>query len=332
MKWNKTARMLAVAGLTLASTVAWSAPNPPPNGLQSSLPNQPNPIGSTPAVGVVGATLSATGGGGGPSGTVDAYSAQPNTNGPQTAYDLTVPATPVAIGGGGLAGTSHDFISGSGSSGVAAAAGLCTFCHTPHKASSTLLLWNHTLSNNTFQWDVAATTAGTALPGFVGNAYNGPSAKCLSCHDGSVAIGDVGWFGEGAATLSSFKVGQAGAGKAAGGDSKQVGKSGNMSGNHPVAIPYPLNGLGNVYNGSTTGAQLATNDWELDPTANNIRLYSDVGNGVITGKATPGTTGIECSSCHDPHNKASKDDFFLRGNLTGGTKASGYICLQCHKK
>ena len=49
--------------------------------------------------------------------------------------------------------------------------GLCTFCHTPHKALSTLLLWNHTLSTNSFRWDMAATTAGTTFPTFKGDTY-----------------------------------------------------------------------------------------------------------------------------------------------------------------
>ncbi len=327
MKWNKSARALAVVGLTLASTVAWAqvpigttvTPPAPVNGGKGV-----NPIGST--AGVLNA-LSPFGGNGGP--------------GSNAALPLgTING---AAGGTGLVASSHDFVTGTGSSGVKNGAGLCTYCHTPHKAKSTLLLWNHTLSANTFQWDVAATTSGTALPGFAGNAYNGPSAKCLSCHDGSVAIGDVGWFNESTpavptgtttSTDGGFKVGQAGtAGNTIPGTTtKMVGASGNLSGNHPVAIPYPLNGAANVYNGSTTGAQLATADFVADPTANNIRLYSDVGGGAIVGKVTPGQTGIECSSCHDPHNKASTDDYFLRGNLTGATQASGYLCLQCHVK
>ena len=335
MKWNKSARLLAVAGLALATSVAWGqvkigTTNPvtgvtytlAPDGAATSVPTLTPTNGGAGVSGATGA-LSPIGGPGGPSGT------------PTTAQTT-------AGFGTGLAGTSHDFVTGTGSSGVANGAGLCTYCHTPHKAKSTLLLWNHTLSSNTFQWDVAATTSGTALPGFTGNAYNGPSAKCLSCHDGSVAIGDVGWFAEAAITPSApsatntgsgFKVGQSTlADGAAGSTTKQVGAGGNLSGNHPVAIPYPLNGAPNVYNGSTTGAQLATNDFVGDPTANNIRLYSDVGGGAIVGKTTAGQTGIECSSCHDPHNKAAKDDFFLRGNLTGSSQTDGYLCLQCHVK
>lgn len=266
---------------------------------------------STSAVGVALTGINAAGGPGGVSG--------------QTA--MTETSTSAAAPGAGLFGTSHDFINGDVTT-TGTQIGLCTFCHTPHQASTTLLLWNHTMSANSFDWNVAATTSGTALPGFVGNAYNGPSAKCLSCHDGSVAIGDVGWF-EGAAhhganSLNTFHM--------TSDTSRMVGQNGDLSGNHPVAIPYPYLGAPNVYNGSTDGAQLATNDFVSDPTQNNIRLYSDLGGGLIVGRPEAGKTGIECSSCHDPHNRASVDDLFLRGKLAGETKGSGYICLQCHVK
>ena len=349
MKWDKSARLLAVASLALATSAAWGqvkigTTNPvtgttytlAPDGAVTSV-KTPTPTNggaginastATQGSASVSNTLSPFGGAGGPGSNLGADSSGVNLN---------------KTWGTGLIGSSHDFVTGTGSSTVKNGAGLCTFCHTPHKAKSTLLLWNHTLSSNTFQWDVAATTSGTALPGFTGNAYNGPSAKCLSCHDGSVAIGDVGWFSEashtGSNAISTFTVGNAGApvydtngNVQAGSNSKQVGAGGNLSGNHPVAIPYPFNGAPNVYNGSTTGAQLAADEFVGDPTANNIRLYSDVGGGAIVGKTTPGQTGIECSSCHDPHNKASRGDFFLRGSLVGADQPSGYICLQCHIK
>jgi len=199
---------------------------------------------------------------------------------------------------------------------------------------------------------VSATTAGTALPGFAGSSYSGPSAKCLACHDGTVAIGDVGWFAgggkTGTASLNPNKMGTVTSdnasarfimgynGSLGAGDDKaayvtEAAKAGGTA-VHPVAIPYPLNGAPNVYNGSTTGARLATNDFVLDPTANNIRLYSDVGGGNIVGKVLPGQTGMECSSCHDVHNKAATDKYFLRGKLVGSSKADGYICAQCHAK
>ncbi len=211
--------------------------------------------------------------------------------------------------------------------------GLCTFCHTPHKAISTLLLWNHTLSSNTFSWDVSKTTAGTDFPSFTGQSYKGPTAKCLSCHDGSVAVGDIAWFNEAPHT---------GADNLSGGQTVDathnitfVAGTGQMKGNHPVAMPYPYNNAVNTYNASTTGAGAVLTEWQADPSllaSAKIRLFNDDGAGVISAGAVAAKTGIECSTCHDPHNKAAVDDLFLRGKLTGSAQTDGYLCLQCHKK
>ena len=89
--------------------------------------------------------------------------------------------------GGGITGTIHDFTAG-GHFGATVAVGQCTFCHTPHGALSTSLLWNHTLSGQTYSWDTTATMAGTPFPTFADMTWGGPTAKCLSCHDGTVAV------------------------------------------------------------------------------------------------------------------------------------------------
>jgi hypothetical protein len=234
--------------------------------------------------------------------------------------------------GTGIAGTAHDFSGKSvtGGNGETFITGECTFCHTPHRALSTLLLWNHTLSTATYSWDVPKTTAGTTFPTFKGDTYNGPTAKCLSCHDGSVAIGDVAWFGEGkpAAPLdttkhvwpSPFNIGAT------------DGILGNMKGNHPVAMPYAnWNGAGgSTYNTVTTGAAITSGEWQTNPETLNIRIFNDDGTGNIIAGGVEKKTGIECSSCHDPHNKASVDDLFLRGTIGGNDL--NYICLKCHIK
>jgi hypothetical protein len=222
------------------------------------------------------------------------------------------PAT--SVPGSGLKNTPHDFMATSNTdpaTPAAATGGLCTFCHTPHVVGNTRLLWNHTLSKNVFDYGAATTTAGTPYARFSGDSYRGPSAKCLSCHDGSVAAGDVGTVTQG---------------------SRQVGANGNLAGTHPVAMPYPFGKAANTYNGITNGARMATAEWVADPTRNNIRLYSDDGLGNIDGVPRAGAAGIECSSCHDPHNKASNEAMFLRGKLTGATRESGYLCAQCHNK
>ncbi len=252
--------------------------------------------------------------------------------------------------GAGLIDTDHDFTTNTdlaatfqtpaGAEGTVTSGadiGLCTFCHTPHKAYKTQLLWNHTLSSQTFSWDVAQTTAGTNFASFGGQTYNGPSAKCLSCHDGTVAIGDVAWFrevgpgggqGVGTAIYNTATMATLAPNVMVVGPS--AGLTGTLSGNHPVAMPYPYGQVANTYNGITGGANLVLSEWQASPV--NVKLYHDAGGGSIVGGAAAGTSGIECSSCHDPHNKQTLDGWFLRGRLTGNTQASGYICLQCHIK
>ena len=242
------------------------------------------------------------------------------------------PAVAWAGAGDGLLGTAHDFSGKTATSnGEPWTTGLCTICHTPHKAISTALLWNHTLSlNPTFSWsDATTTTAGTPLATFP-NTYSGPTAKCLSCHDGSVAIGNIAWFGEGKPTsitdLSDMFHPT--------GDTYNVGFGGDMKGNHPVAMPYPYLGAANTYNGITTsslanpGYGIVASEWQSTPLAP-IRMFND-STGSVTPGPVAGRTGIECSSCHDPHNKAAVDDLFLRGKLGGSD--TGYICLKCHIK
>jgi doubled CXXCH motif protein len=239
------------------------------------------------------------------------------------------PAVTSAGPGDGLLGTAHDFAGKSvtGGSGERLTTGLCTFCHTPHRAVSTQLLWNHTLSTATYSWDVPATTAGTPFPTFKGDTYKGPTAKCLSCHDGSVAIGDVAWFGEGkpGKVLDDEKHTWP--------DPVNVGARdgilGSLKGNHPVAMPYPYLNAKNTYNGVTTGDAAVLTEWQATPLAN-VRMFNDDGGGNVTAGVVATKTGIECSSCHDPHNKAAVDDLFLRGRIGGNDTT--YICLKCHIK
>lgn len=227
--------------------------------------------------------------------------------------------------GTGIAGTPHDFSAKGG--GV----GLCTFCHTPHRAIGTRLLWNHTLSAATYTWqDVTTTMGGTQLPSIT-QSWTGPSKYCLSCHDGSVAIGDVNWWREGKPSPLDNN-------KHAWPDAFNVGATnnvlGNMSGNHPVAIPYPYLNVKNTYNGVTTGDAVILPEWVPDPSVNLIRLFNNPSGNLVSAGVSAGKTGVECSSCHDPHNGTTvQDDLFLRGKLTGSTGGtSGYICLKCHSK
>jgi nitrate reductase cytochrome c-type subunit len=63
-------------------------------------------------------------------------------------------------------------------------ANACIYCHAPHNALSIIPLWNQTLSTNDYILYPGSTSTPSA-PTKVGTA----SQRCLSCHDGSVAVG-----------------------------------------------------------------------------------------------------------------------------------------------
>jgi predicted CXXCH cytochrome family protein len=224
--------------------------------------------------------------------------------------------------GTGLPSTSHDF-SGQAVSGETT--GTCTFCHTPHQAGSQSLLWNRADSANVdFTWTNLVTTGGTNYATITTATHTGPTVKCLSCHDTSVAIGDIGWFNaQDPADLGLPAVGAA----------FEVGVGGDLDGNHPVGMPFPFGAVVNTYNGQTNGASAAASEWQADPEGLGIRLYNDSagdGTAISVGSAAA-TTGVECSSCHDPHNGADvQGSFFLRGLIGGNT--ADYICVKCHNK
>ncbi len=179
----------------------------------------------------------------------------------------------------------------------------CVACHTPHRSVQTHLLWNHTLSGNTFTWsDMTETTGGTPLPTNL-KTWSGSTKLCLSCHDGSVSIGSTYWPGS---VWNSTKVT---------GDELIASVSGDLKGNHPVGVPYPYGGVKNTYNGLTTGNNALASGWVSSPTG--VKLLNDPAAGSSNNK------GIECASCHDVHNDAIGD--YLR-------VSAGTLCQSCHTK
>lgn len=206
---------------------------------------------------------------------------------------------PTVVWAATITSTSHDFTNTGPNATFQGAPSLCVTCHVPHHAATTQLIWNHTLSSNTLTFGNSQTTSsGTTLPTDVGSAP-GTSKYCLSCHDGSVAVGSLvhdSWTsgGNDAITNTDFI----------------IAPSGNLANNHPIEIPYP-DQAGATYNSITTAANPA--DFVGSPTG--VKLFG----------TTAGAKGIACASCHDPHNNAN--DPFLRV-----TYAAAQLCVSCHNK
>ena len=210
-----------------------------------------------------------------------------------------------AAPGDGIANSAHDFARGGRSAGT----GLCNTCHVTRTAVARTLGWS---PEATGDWVEENASTGHALHG-ASHDRAGPSDRCLTCHDGTVAVGDTG-----ALPRSSDERVMAAL--------RRVGSA--YESVHSVPMPYPYAGTRSTYKGMTERAS-DLDGFIADPTVGNIRLYSESG-GRVAAQPKRGATGVECSSCHDPHNNEARERHLLRARLDGASTSSGYLCNQCH--
>ena len=233
-----------------------------------------------------------------------------------------------------IAGTRHDLSNANTTATtVSAATGgsdqTCIFCHTPHRGASQQLLWNRNAQTTAYNWGTTTATTGTTpLP----TTLRPQSMACLSCHDGSISLGEVR-NSSGAATTFTMVGNVSGTGALTGG--YVVGAGGNLSGNHPISIAYPL-AAGSNYFGNVSGVTSAAGVADFRALAGGAACSTPTGictahtagaNITIYADAATGGRGIECGSCHDVHNRFSGNTYFLRATTAGSA-----ICLACHAK
>ncbi len=151
---------------------------------------------------------------------------------------------------------------------------ICIFCHAPHKASSRAPLWNHDTS--TASYNVYNSTHSSTLNASTGQP-DGSSILCLSCHDGTVALGSI--------ISSATDISMAGGVTTM--PSGNTNLSTDLRDDHPISF---------VYN-----TELQTNDGDLKNP------------GTLTGAVKlDANNKMQCMSCHDPHN--DDNPFFLNAS------------------
>jgi predicted CXXCH cytochrome family protein len=242
-----------------------------------------------------------------------------------------------------IRGSAHDLSSGSTAVVRSTSTRLCEFCHTPHGGGA-FVQWSHRASAyaGTYAWSAgAATGSGTALP----TSLKLHSRLCLGCHDGTVALGDLVDAGLGPAVLTVPDVATAGhqvtGGKLATGNLNLIGAGGSLGTHHPLSIPYAgqatyngissgvppakVNntiGVGTYWTTTTAGCTSATGlCTTATGTATNgagIQLYPDVA-------GTQVNLGLECSTCHEPHNR-----FGFAWLLRADNQTTDGLCRSCH--
>jgi predicted CXXCH cytochrome family protein len=179
----------------------------------------------------------------------------------------------------------HSFGPGSKSPVVGARPDACAYCHAPHSAS-TYGLWNQKLTTKTYTLYNSDTERNLARQPKLGSDSN----KCLSCHDGSVAVGDTIAYGQ--VTMQGLMS-----------PSDLLDKS--MQTSHPFSLSVPLRDNIDLV------ASLTKTQKTADPTGA-VQL--------INGN-------VECTSCHNPHVQA-KDSVSL--NFLVKNSSNGQLCLACH--
>jgi predicted CXXCH cytochrome family protein len=161
----------------------------------------------------------------------------------------------------------------------------CAYCHAPHSGLNTGL-WNQKLTTQTYTTYTSGTEKNTGRQPALGHSSN----QCLSCHDGTVAVGTTVVYGR-VATSGQM-------------NSADVFGS-NMQSSHPFSMTTPLKDNIDLV------ATLASTGKTADPTGA-VKLIG--GN-------------VECISCHNPHVQA-KDK--VSQNFLVKDSSSGQLCLSCH--
>lgn len=133
---------------------------------------------------------------------------------------------------------------------------ICVFCHTPHNSEPQTPLWNKDLKSVFYEVYTSPTLGAGPIP-----QPSGATKLCLSCHDGTIAMGDVlnpvGGIAMGQDTLPLSSLSNFGV---------------DLRGHHPVSFSY----------------QNALPNNELAPSPPSDLVYGAVDE-------------VHCTTCHDPH-------------------------------
>lgn len=208
---------------------------------------------------------------------------------------LALAGTLAAQQRGNVSATLHNLsVSGPGEVKSGRESEVCKFCHIPHHPVQRENLWSQRLPVAQYETPkLRRAGSETAAP-----QPDGSSRLCLSCHDGTVALGDIG-----------------GSSRARTGDT-HINKSmrryfgTDLSGSHPVSF---------VVQEVNTPADPAR-DIGIRPVAS---IRSD-------GEVRLDAQGkMQCTTCHDPHDDSNyragrTPHFLVKPNLTE-------VCLVCHE-
>jgi predicted CXXCH cytochrome family protein len=183
----------------------------------------------------------------------------------------------------------HNLTPGSGASIYVPSGSLgCQYCHAPHSGLGGVTpLWNQQLSKSSYTPYTSTTyhQVGNTQP-----PLGVTSSLCLSCHDGTVAVGQTAAYGK-VTTTGSWAPGDA------------FGT--DLTSSHPFSLVTPIKDTADL------AASLVSQGTTADP-LHKVKL--------INGN-------VECTSCHNPHTQNIDQ---IAQNFLVRDSSSGQMCLACH--
>lgn len=183
---------------------------------------------------------------------------------------------------------SHN-LSLSGSSPIKGALDPCLYCHVPHSGvqNPNGALWSQTLSSQVYKTYSSTTLHNTGQQPMLG----GDSSLCLSCHDGTVAVGQTQPYGPIQMSGNMYPADKFGT---------------DLQGSHPFSLKTPLVDAADLVQSLTTS----------HTTADPLHAVTLINNDV------------ECTSCHTPHAQMIDN---VSKNFLVRDSSSGQLCLSCHE-
>ncbi len=227
-----------------------------------------------------------------------------------------------------LASSKHNLsVSGPGTISATTETRICIFCHTPHNANPAAPLWNHELSGVGSYSTYTSTTFTVSTPL---EQPTGASKLCLSCHDGTVALGQT--VNDGLLVLQNT-----GAGGRMPAGSSNLGT--DLTDDHPISF---IPNLGNPEISNPPGGDAVALDdagkvqcttchephtEDLDPVSLRFLVKSNQASNL-------------CMTCHQPdfwstnpssHESSTSSYTSAQGAHTGYTTVQDNGCESCHR-
>jgi hypothetical protein len=215
---------------------------------------------------------------------------------------LVVVCSALLLGAGGrgsVVDTVHNLsVTGPGEIRALNETEICKFCHIPHNSVERESLWSRELPQTRYAMPSSPAVGGGSTKM---HQPDGSSRLCLSCHDGTVALGEIG--------REPTPVAMAGARRLGPGRRGYLGT--DLSGSHPISFTVP--------DGDAESEEL-DGDMGIRPRAiiessPDVRLDEH-------GK-------MQCSTCHDAH----ADVYYQPGRVPRFwvRPTVEEVCLTCHE-